>query len=80
MTLNEWGLYKITIEKPGSRDDQERRPRRESKRRTRPSAAPVAAKTEIEVYDKLGLAYVPPELREDRGDVRSGRKERRCPD
>jgi len=29
----------------------------------------VAGKTEEEVYAKLGLAWVPPELREDRGEV-----------
>ena len=29
----------------------------------------LAAETEEEVYDRLGLAYVPPTLREDRGEV-----------
>ena len=29
----------------------------------------VAGKTETEIYDKLGLAYVPPTLREDRGEI-----------
>lgn len=29
----------------------------------------LAGKTEKEIYDKLGLALVPPELREDRGEV-----------
>ncbi|MFA6139229.1 MAG: DNA polymerase/3'-5' exonuclease PolX [Hyphomicrobium sp.] len=29
----------------------------------------IAGKTEMEIYAKLGLAFVPPELREDRGEV-----------
>lgn len=29
----------------------------------------IAGATEEEVYDKLGLAFIPPELREDRGEV-----------
>ncbi|MEJ2436069.1 MAG: PHP domain-containing protein [Pseudolabrys sp.] len=29
----------------------------------------IAGKTEEEVYKKLGLAYIPPEMREDRGEV-----------
>lgn len=31
--------------------------------------APVAARTEEEVYATLGLAWIPPELREDRGEL-----------
>ena len=30
---------------------------------------PVAAETEEEVYVKLGMAWIPPELREDRGEI-----------
>ena len=30
---------------------------------------PVAAETEAEVYAKLGMAWIPPELREDRGEI-----------
>ncbi|MBI4795264.1 MAG: DNA polymerase/3'-5' exonuclease PolX [Deltaproteobacteria bacterium] len=30
---------------------------------------PVAAETEEEVYAKLGMAWIPPELREDRGEI-----------
>lgn len=30
---------------------------------------PVAAETEEEVYIKLGMAWIPPELREDRGEI-----------
>jgi DNA polymerase (family 10) len=30
---------------------------------------PVAAETEEEVYAKLGMAWIPPEMREDRGEI-----------
>ena len=33
------------------------------------SKAPVAARTEEEVYAKLGLAWIPPELRENQGEI-----------
>jgi len=35
---------------------------------------PVAARTEEEVYKRLGLPFIPPELREDRGEIEAGRK------
>jgi DNA polymerase (family 10) len=34
-----------------------------------PGAAPVAARTEEEVYEALGMPWIPPELREDRGEL-----------
>ena len=34
-----------------------------------PPVKPVASKTEAEIYKKLGLAYIEPELREDRGEI-----------
>ena len=34
----------------------------------------IAGRTETEIYKKLGLAYVPPELREDRGEVALAQK------
>jgi DNA polymerase (family 10) len=34
----------------------------------------IAGATEAEIYKKLGLAFVPPELREDRGEVALARK------
>ncbi len=48
MTLNEYGLFKIS--------DKEQK-------------KPVAGKTEQEVYEKLGMQWIPPELREDRGEI-----------
>jgi len=36
----------------------------------------LAGKTEEEVYKKLGLAWVPPELREERGEVKAAEKSR----
>lgn len=54
MTLNEYGLF--------PRDDADEPPQKRG-------IKPVAAKTEEEVYKKLGLEFIPPELREDRGEV-----------
>ncbi len=34
----------------------------------------ISAATEAEIYKKLGLAFVPPELREDRGEIALARK------
>jgi DNA polymerase (family 10) len=33
----------------------------------------VAGRTEAEIYDRLGLAFVPPELREDQGEIDAAR-------
>jgi DNA polymerase (family 10) len=35
----------------------------------------IAGATEEEIYSKLGLAYVPPELREDRGEIALAQKD-----
>jgi DNA polymerase (family 10) len=58
MTLNEWGLYKLK--------DYDKA---EKKTAEAPPIKPVASRTEQEIYDKLGMAYVEPEMREDRGEV-----------
>jgi len=36
---------------------------------------PVAGKTEEEIYAKLGLAYIPPELRENTGEIDAAEKD-----
>jgi DNA polymerase (family 10) len=36
----------------------------------------IAGKTESQVYRRLGMAWVPPELREDRGEIEKARKKR----
>jgi DNA polymerase (family 10) len=77
LTLNEWGLYKITIEKP-ERDKVKSGGRVEKETAHAPKGRPVAAETEIKVYEALGMAYVPPELREDRGEVEKA-AERKLP-
>jgi DNA polymerase (family 10) len=58
MTLNEWGLYKLA--------DYEK-----AKKKTgeAPILKPLASKTESEIYKKLGMAYIEPEMREDCGEV-----------
>lgn len=58
LTLNEWGLYKL------SEYDKSQKKTGEA-----PSVKPVASKSEADVYKKLGLPFIDPELREDRGEV-----------
>ena len=36
----------------------------------------VAGKTEAQIYERLGLAYIPPELREDQGEIAAAREGR----
>jgi len=58
LTLNEWGLYKLAdLEKAEKKTGQA------------PAAKPVASKSEEEIYKALGLAWIAPELREDRGEI-----------
>lgn len=58
MTLSEWGLY-----------DLQKYEKAEKKTAEAPKLKPIASKTEADVYKALGLKYVEPELREDRGEV-----------
>lgn len=58
-TLNDWGLFKL--------DDWEKSPKRTPGEV--PPVKPVAGATEAELYKKLGLAYVEPEMRENRGEI-----------
>ncbi len=37
-------------------------------------AKQIAGRTEKGIYEKLGLGYIPPELREDRGEVEAGKR------
>lgn len=65
MTLNEWGLYRI--EEYDKAEKEIAKP---------PLASAVASATEVEIYQTLGLSYVEPELREDRGEVDAARENR----
>jgi len=58
LTLNEWGLYRL-----------EEYARATKKTAEAPPIRPVASRTEEELYRALDLAYIEPEMREDRGEV-----------
>src|SRR6185436_14955676 len=45
-----------------------------SKEETRDAKLRVPCKTEEEIYQKLDLAYIPPELREDKGEFAAAEK------
>jgi DNA polymerase (family 10) len=62
MTLNEWGLYSLP--------DHEKAPKKTGEP---PKLKPLASKTEADIYKMLGMVYVAPELREDRGEVDAAR-------
>jgi DNA polymerase (family X) len=62
MTLNEWGLYKL-----------EEYNRSEKKPGFPPKAKPIASKTEEDIYKSLGLEWMEPVLREDRGEIDAAR-------
>lgn len=63
MTLNDWGLYDLDAFEKLKRTPGEV-----------PPLQSLAGKTEAAIYKKLGLAYVEPELREDRGEVAAAEK------
>jgi DNA polymerase (family 10) len=65
MTLNEWGLYKL--------DEYDKAKKEIAKP---PPIKAVASETEEGIYKKLGMQYVEPELREDRGEVDAARENR----
>jgi DNA polymerase (family 10) len=58
MTLNEWGLYSLP--------DHEKAPKKTGEP---PRLKPLASRGETDIYKMLGMIYVAPELREDRGEV-----------
>ncbi len=60
-TLNEYGLFPVA---PG--DGAEDGPPQER------GVRPVASRHEKEIYEALGLPFIPPELREDRGETADG--------
>ncbi|HYE20015.1 MAG TPA: PHP domain-containing protein [Tepidisphaeraceae bacterium] len=83
LTLNEWGLYRIEKSEVRSQKSEEaegdgKRPksggRVEKQVGHAPTAKAVAAKTEEAVYEALDLQFVPPELREDRGEIEAAEK------
>jgi DNA polymerase (family 10) len=65
MTLNEWGLYDLAAYEKAKKETAKP-----------PELSPVASKTEEEIYKKLGLTYVEPEMREDRGEVEASREKK----
>ncbi|MFW6335503.1 MAG: DNA polymerase/3'-5' exonuclease PolX [Phycisphaeraceae bacterium] len=63
MTLNEYGLFELKNRKKAKESDEEQE-----------AGELVAAETEERVYEKLGLAWIPPELREDRNEIKLAEK------
>jgi DNA polymerase (family 10) len=80
-TLSEWGLYRLpprgaTGRIPGREADRGPTPASDvdlDREPTRDPAAKVAVASEEALYATLGLAYVPPELREDAGELEAAK-------
>ena len=72
MKLNEYGVFREGGRKRPARGARTAKPRRAAgaaKAETR-----IAGKTENEVYAALGLPYIPPEIREDSGEIEAARE------
>jgi DNA polymerase (family 10) len=65
LTLNEWGLYTLS--------EYEKVKKVTAKA---PALPAVASRTEEEIYQALGLAWIPAELREDRGEIDLAKKKK----
>ena len=61
LTLNEWGLFKL--------DEWEQAKAKHKVPHLAPGLTNLASRRETDVYEALGLAYIEPELREDRGEI-----------
>jgi DNA polymerase (family 10) len=61
MTLNEYGLYKIPRGAKADIPPQNQ------------GIPSIKCKDEAELFGKLGLVYIPPELREDRGEIEAAK-------
>jgi DNA polymerase (family 10) len=67
LKLNEWGLFRNA---PSAAQVK--------KGKTKDAAAPeenVASRTEEEIYAALGMSWIPPEMREDHGEIESAQKD-----
>ncbi len=62
-TLNEWGLYDAKAFEAAARKPGEV-----------PTVEPVAGASEEEIYKWFGMDYIPPELREDAGEIEAALK------
>ena len=73
-TLSEWGLYRLPprVERPAAGPGRTEGEAPERAQEADP-AAKVHIASEEDLYAALGLAHVPPELREDAGEIEAAR-------
>jgi len=60
-TINEYGVFEVKGDRLLTIDDRVEKGKR------------IAGKTEEEIYKALGLAWIPPELRENRGEIEAAK-------
>ncbi len=66
LSINEYAVSELADDESGERSTTSTTGRELGKR--------IAGRTEEEVYDALGLAWIPPELRENRGEIEAAEK------
>lgn len=69
LTLNEYGLAELSEPEAELPEDDGPKSRAEKRSRAITKLAEVPSATEEQVYEALGLAYIEPVLREDRGEI-----------
>ncbi|WP_079254280.1 DNA polymerase/3'-5' exonuclease PolX [Methylacidiphilum kamchatkense] len=68
--LSEWGLFRVhTQTEKGLEDESEDMPKV-----TQPLESKIICRTEKDIYESLGLCYIPPELRENMGEIEAAEK------
>ena len=66
-TLSEYGLFKLKKLQTKGKETTEKKEEQEEQEKQRKTW--VAGRTEEEIYQKLKLQYIPPELRENMGEI-----------
>jgi DNA polymerase (family 10) len=67
--LSEWGLFEMP---PGGKKKAKKSAAAAAE--TEPEGKPIPLRTEEELFAALGLQYIPPELREDLGEIEAAEK------
>jgi DNA polymerase (family 10) len=81
LSVSEYGVFELADEKAEAKDierDESSEEEAEGRISTtgRELGKRVAGRTEEEVYEALGLPWIPPELRENRGEIEAAEKNR----
>jgi len=79
LSVSEYGVFELADEEAEAKDierDEEAEAEARTSRTGRGLGKRVAGKTEEDVYESLGLPWIPPELRENRGEIEAAEKKK----